>query len=252
MRVGAPPREGGARVGERARKRAHHPPAQGQKHAKVTVSRGGDAKAKQAQSSSTHAPQRAGWHGTGAPSRITGARCAERGETRDNHHAGSERGDAWPQRMCARGQELSRRYRRKCMASHLGVGRRAWGVECRAGSLGAGRGGTSQKPPHTNGDGAWVLRVAYALRWYGRHENAVCSHLTHAHTHTTGVFWGAIAESKARRARWCVRGVRVVTSQRRGRSSESPKHHARQRLGDGAWVLRVAGTDGTKMPSVHI
>jgi hypothetical protein len=125
MRVGAPPREGGARVRERARKRAHHPPAQGQKHAKVTVSRGGDAKAKQAQSSSTHAPQRAGWHGTGAPSRITGARCAERGETRDNHHAGSERGDAWPQRMCARGQELSRRYRRKCMASHLGVGRRA-------------------------------------------------------------------------------------------------------------------------------
>jgi hypothetical protein len=36
----------------------------------------------------------AGWHETGAPSWITGARCAERGETRNNHHAGSERGDA--------------------------------------------------------------------------------------------------------------------------------------------------------------
>ena len=32
--------------------------------------------------------------------------CAERGETSDNHHAGSERGDVWPKRMCARGQEL--------------------------------------------------------------------------------------------------------------------------------------------------
>jgi hypothetical protein len=49
----------------------------------------------------------AGWHETGAPSWITGARCAERGETRDNHHAGSERSDAWPQRMCARGRMIS-------------------------------------------------------------------------------------------------------------------------------------------------